>query len=213
MAKRPPSVRTAPTATAIITKEPARTTAAWRSGKIELLVTDCPRQMKEPSEHAKATIAQAACLRGSIITSYAQVEHLLGDIVMRCWSLPEYATLPKSFPYKLKTRIARVRELLRLPGPLSIYSDMFEDIIVELQQYEELRHFMAHGLISVLAQRGGGYRLFYRMHSDTKAGPQEGSLDLDLEELEAYAKMVAQCAQRAVTLFRNVYMAHRLQQP
>ncbi|RYE37346.1 MAG: hypothetical protein EOP21_14220 [Hyphomicrobiales bacterium] len=35
-----------------------------------------------PSEYAKAVILQAALFRGSIITSYAQVEMLLADLVM-----------------------------------------------------------------------------------------------------------------------------------
>jgi hypothetical protein len=45
-------------------------------------------------------MADAAMLRGAIVTSYAQVEHLLADIVLRCQPMAEYSNLPQTFPYK-----------------------------------------------------------------------------------------------------------------
>ena len=45
------------------------------------------------SAYQLSVIEQASFHRGAIITSYAQVEYLLGDIVMRCMVRPEYAFL------------------------------------------------------------------------------------------------------------------------
>jgi hypothetical protein len=167
--------------------------------------------MNDPTSLTTIILA-AATLRGAIITSYAQIEHLLVDIIVRCQPMPEYAQLPQGFPYKLTTRIARVRKLVGMRGPLAKYQSDFENIVGELQQYEQLRHFMAHGLLVVRNSEDGSHSLTYRMYRETK-GPtvEEGTIVSNLEELGNAAKQIALYAKGAVALFRDVYCAHNLE--
>jgi hypothetical protein len=153
----------------------------------------------------------AAAMRGAIITSYAQVEHLLADIVLRCQPMADYSGLPKTLPYKLETRIALVRQIVGMPGPLQKYQAEFEKIIVELLEFEELRHFMAHGLLQVHTDGDGSHTLIYRMHRQAKGSTiEEGTVTTDLPQLEYAAKQIADHALRAVNLFRDVYRDHSL---
>jgi hypothetical protein len=162
----------------------------------------------------KTIIASAATLRGAIITSYAQVENLLADIVLRSRLLPEYNALPKGLPYKLSTRIARVRQLVGMPGPLTKYKDEFTMIADELKRFEEIRHFMAHGLLIVRHRDDGTASLIYRMFRESKAsGVEEGVLETNLDQLQGSAIKIGLYTARAVTLFRDVYRAHDLAPP
>ena len=163
------------------------------------------------AEFHKAILSRAAEHRGRIITSYAQVEHLLADIVVRCRVLPEYAKLPKPFPFRLETRIARVRQMVNMPGPLSAYAAPFEAIITDLARYAELRHFMARGLLIVSTTSSGAHLLEYRMYRVTKDGEQEGFIHTNLDQLWQAAAEIAEYAQRAVHLFHDVYLRHNLE--
>lgn len=158
-----------------------------------------------------AVVADAAMLRGAIVTSYAQVEHLLADIVLRCQPMAEYSNLPQTFPYKLETRIARVRDIVGMAGPLQKYKSAFENVITELLKFEELRHFMAHGLLHIRTGDDGGHILIYRMHRQAKGSTiEEGTMVTNLPQLEDAARQVAHYALQAVSLFRDVYRDHNL---
>jgi len=159
----------------------------------------------------KAVIGNAAALRGAIITSYAQVEYLLADIVLRCQPMAEYSTLPQTFPYKLETRIARVRDIVGMSGPLQKYKDEFEKVITELLKFEELRHFMAHGLLHVRASCVGDHILIYRMHRQTKGSTiEEGTITTNLPQLEDAAQKIAHYSLQTASLFHDVYRDHSL---
>lgn len=153
---------------------------------------------------------EAAMLRGIIITSYAQVEHLLADILVRCQLLTAYATLPASLPYRFETRVARVRKIVAMPGPLARYKDEFEQVITELQRFEEIRHFMAHGLLVVNISKYNCPELKYRMYRERKEGVEEGLMVTNLTQLHNAALEIARHSQRTVTLFHKVYHRHKL---
>ena len=126
--------------------------------------------------------------------------------------MPEYNALPQTLPYRLETRIARVRQLVAMAGPLSKYKVDFEKIASEIRQFEKLRHFMAHGLLHVQTAEDGSHRLTYRMYRAVK-GPsiEEGVMATNLVELEKAAMKIGLYAKRALTLFHDVYKAHNLE--
>jgi hypothetical protein len=125
--------------------------------------------------------------------------------------MAEYNTLPPRLPYTLKSRIARVGQLVGMPGPLAKYKADFERISAELQQFEELRHFMAHGLLTVRTGDDGNHQLIYRMYRETKGHAiEEGRLETNLDQLQSAAEQIGRYSIRAVTLFRDVYSAHNL---
>lgn len=56
----------------------------------------------EPTEQQKALVDEALYLRGRIIASYAQVEFLLADLVVK---------LDLRFPYLIESRIKAVKKI------------------------------------------------------------------------------------------------------
>ena len=166
--------------------------------------------MNAPNEYQLSVISQAAFLRGSIITSYAQVEHLLADIFLRCQPMPDYNSLPAKFPFKLATRIKLVRQMVGMPGPLAIYGERFESVISRLLEFEEIRHFMAHGLLHVKTRKDEWHELVYRMYRQ-KDNIEEGQMVTDLTQLDFAAREVGKYSTQAVSLFRDVYLEHKIE--
>ena len=76
--------------------------------------------MRDVPDRRKQVLDRAAFLRGTIITSYAQVEHLLANLSVRCRNKPEYSLLTRTFPYRLESRLKAVRAAAGT-GPLATY--------------------------------------------------------------------------------------------
>jgi hypothetical protein len=62
---------------------------------------------REPTEQQKALIDEALYLRGRIVASYAQVEFLLADLVVK---------LDLLFPYLIEARIKAVKRIAEREG-------------------------------------------------------------------------------------------------
>jgi hypothetical protein len=73
----------------------------------------------KPSAEVKEAVRDAARIRGEIITSFAQIEFVLADIVVKCASRAEYKNLVARFPYKVESRTGAVKALVKAPGPAS----------------------------------------------------------------------------------------------
>ena len=69
------------------------------------------------SDAEKKLLNKAAELRGSIITSFAQVEFTLADLAVKCKQFSEYNVLVKKFPYKLEQRLKTVHKLIACSRP------------------------------------------------------------------------------------------------
>lgn len=67
----------------------------------------------EPTEQQKMLVDEALYLRGRIIASYAQVEFLLADLVVK---------LDFRFPYLIDARIKGVKQIAERPG-YEVYKD------------------------------------------------------------------------------------------
>src|ERR1700693_775996 len=101
------------------------------------------------SDEVKAIVNHAHYVRGTIISSYAHIEFLLADLSLNAWKMPEYAHLAGPFPYKVDSRIKAVGKLFEADGPLKWYRAGVQPALDELLKLEELRHFVAHGLMIV----------------------------------------------------------------
>ncbi len=167
---------------------------------------------REPSESSKASVAEAVRLRGQIIGSYSQVEHLITDIVLRARVLACYRHLPEGLPYKLATRIQRVQTLFRTPGPLLKYADEAMPLLDGLTAYEAIRVMMAHGLF-ILEARTNPHTFEFRMYRAEKGNViSEGLMETDAQQLRFAAREITDYAQAVVVLFHRIYLAERLQE-
>jgi hypothetical protein len=85
----------------------------------------------------KSLTDEACFLRGQIITGYSMVEYVLADISVR---------LDLKFPYRIKNRIKAVKGIVDRPE-YEAYRNDFHRVCDEFPRYEELRLFMAHGIM------------------------------------------------------------------
>jgi hypothetical protein len=101
------------------------------------------------TDASKAFVNHAVYLRGNIIISYAHIEFLLTDICLKAWQLSEYSQFARAFPYRIESRIRAVRTLFESEGPLKRHHQGIQPALDKLLNFEELRHFVAHGLLIV----------------------------------------------------------------
>ena len=159
---------------------------------------------QDVSDVAKDIVNHAIHLRGMIITSYAHIEFLLADICLKAWQREEYAHLAGPFPYKADTRIKAVSKLLDTDGPLKTYRPGVQPVLDELLSFEELRHFVAHGLL-VVTPDPSGPRMQYRLYRTTKHGTEIGFLETSSSELTDASLKISGLLHQMLTTFRRIY--------
>jgi hypothetical protein len=152
----------------------------------------------------KARVSEAINLRGKIIGAYSHIEFLLADLCIRAWGLPEYSHHAGPFPYKIETRIARFKELFA-HGPLQKFAPEVAALVPALLNYEEQRHFMAHGLMSVqpYSERDWGVEL--RLFRPTKNGADLAVLQWPIEGFRSEGEDIAEYCNRWLQLLFRIH--------
>jgi hypothetical protein len=75
-------------------------------------------------------------LRGWITNAYAQIEFLVGDLILRCRRFSEYEIEIATFTHSATKRASKVRNMARKAGPLS---PLAVDLLSIVDRFEE-RH-------------------------------------------------------------------------
>lgn len=167
--------------------------------------------MPDAAESRKI-VSQVQLLRGAYIGSYAQVEFFLADICVKAWELPAYKDLRAKFPYRAESRVKAAMALFDCAGPLAQYREEVHGVFDELLRFEELRDFLAHGLLRIDTKRSD-FSLHLRMYKPGRDGLKIGTMDVPVVELADAAKQIVTFAHRIVTLFRRVYREQKLELP
>lgn len=152
-------------------------------------------------------IRTAHFLRGAVISSYAEVEFLLTDLNLRCRGVPAYAAIAAGFPYKLESKISRVKELAAAPGLLTPYADELLALVDRISAYETFRHFIAHGGKRVSTRETVLTPIVFRLYQPGKKNaPEEyGENPTDIDQLANVAREIAGYAREMVALFARIY--------
>jgi hypothetical protein len=153
-------------------------------------------------EHATAGSAAfsnarntALRFRGEILDHFGLVEQALSLVLVKAAELPEYAAFRPAFPHSLGLRLERLRKLIEAPGPLAAHRPVLAPLVERLMEYEEVRHFMAHGALEV-ARSETGETLFVFAFVQTKGGkPRDAHLVLDRRRAQAVAARLARDAE------------------
>lgn len=160
--------------------------------------------MKEtsPTDLQKALVDEALFLRGRIIASYSQVEFLLADISVK---------LDLRFPYRVKDRIKAAKRIAEREG-YEKYKAELEAICDQLLGFDDIRHFMAHGFLTLTTDRKGNHQFEFLRYE----GEGEGKFKLlqgttEVPRLRAAADDITKCTERAVELFRTIYREKELE--
>jgi hypothetical protein len=157
---------------------------------------------------SRQIVKQVQLLRGAYIGSYAQVEFLLADICVKAWDLPAYKHQHAKFPYRAESRVKAAIALFDCAGPFAQYRE--EVLFDELLRFEELRDFLAHGLLRIDTKKSD-FSLHLRMYKPERDGLKIGTIDVPVIELADAVKQIVTFAHRFVTLFRRIYLEQKLQ--
>lgn len=79
--------------------------------------------------------------------SYAQVEWYLAKLILEGKEYEQYQQIDLSFSQDAKTRVEKVKAMLKVDGPFSLYGDKLTKAMDGVLAYEELRIYAAHGLL------------------------------------------------------------------
>jgi hypothetical protein len=157
------------------------------------------------SDESKEIVNHAVYLRGNIITSYAHIEFMLADICLKAWQMGQYQHLAGTFPYKTDSRIRTVRTLFEVEGPLKQYREGIQPALDKLLSFEELRHFVAHGLLIVTPMPPDDAMLQYRLYRTTKGGTAIAFFETSASDLGDVALEIGTLLNKMLTTFRRIY--------
>jgi hypothetical protein len=156
----------------------------------------------EPTEPQKSLVDEALYLRGRIVASYAQVEFLLADISVK---------LDLRFPYLIDARIKAVRRIAERDGYQS-YKDELDRVCEDLLRYDEIRHFMTHGFLSLTMDRKGNHQFeFLRYQRDGEGKFTLLSGKTSIERLGQAADDIGEYVSHVIRLFERIYREKELE--
>lgn len=113
-------------------------------------------------DEIKAIINEGTLRRGWISNSYAQVEFMLGDLIMRAREFSQYAVHTETVSHSAKKRVAKVRAMLRIDGPLSLFANEIGNVLDAFDRNHDLRNLLAHGFCEFRYTRNGDSGFYFR---------------------------------------------------
>lgn len=159
------------------------------------------------SDQDEADIRTIHLLRGAVITAYSMVEFLLADLYFRARCLEEYAHLPNKLPYKLETKIKKLKAVANLPGPISEFRQELHVAADGILQFEKIRHFMAHGLMV-----SENNQIIFRGYVEINGQPALEILRGDIQLLEQHLQTIETYSMKFVTLAYQIIERCKLPQ-
>ena len=135
----------------------------------------------------------AKLLRGEVIDLFAQVECAVGAVLAHAATLPEYQAMKPSFPHLLGHKLERLRQLMSKSGPLKSRANGIVPLVDKFSSFDDLRHFMAHGIVEVALKKNGEPIYVFRMLSASD-GLSETALILTRPEAQSRTARLADIA-------------------
>jgi hypothetical protein len=156
-----------------------------------------------PTDFQKALVEEATYLRGKILTGYAQVEFLLADLSVR---------LDLKFPYRVRDRIKAAKRLHER-ARFEKYQDDVSKVCDDLLRYEELRHFMAHGFLSLHTDPLDNHQFEMHLYQrEDKDNFVLATATTTLPQLKSGADDISEYVTRAVGVFQRIYLEQKLEE-
>jgi hypothetical protein len=155
----------------------------------------------EPTDQQKRLVDEALYLRGRIVASYAQVEFLLADLLVK---------LDLRFPYLIDARIKAVK---KIAGPgYEVYKDELDHVCDDLDQFDDLRHFMTHGFLSLTTDTKGNHQFeFLRYIREGEGKFTMMSAKTTIERLRQAAEDIGKYVSLVIRLFERIYREKKLE--
>jgi hypothetical protein len=149
--------------------------------------------MQLPSHKNGYDTAQRAAqmLRGEVIDLFAQVEHSVNAVLVHAAALPEYKSLKPAFPHLLGQKLERLRQLKTEVGPLRSHANGIAHLVDKLAPFEDLRHFMAHGIVEVALKQSGEPIYVFRISGASFDGSTGSTLTLTRPDAQSRTARLA----------------------
>ena len=160
----------------------------------------------QPTAKMIADIEEGQRLRGWIANSFAQIEFMLGDLILRSFQMAEYDGLPRTLPHGAPDRVKRLRRVLGTQGPLDPFAAALEELLDTFETTHEVRNLLAHGFCEYLFTPDGDAALqFQKWHRQPHREDARLIRSFRLQDLEREKQTMTALSTRAVLLFRNLH--------
>ena len=107
----------------------------------------------QPQSDRRTLIASARkdahAFRGAFLDKFARLERSLGPVLVVAASMPEYAGVASKLPHLLGQKTATLRKVAETKGPLKTQAANLVPQLDGLSKFEDMRNFMAHGVLEV----------------------------------------------------------------
>lgn len=120
---------------------------------------------EKPTEEHQNAMHQIQMERGWIVGSYAQVEFMMADTIIRSQKLPEYDHLAKTPVFNVTKRVKRFKELVNSPGPINQDAGPLLKVVERWSASETVRHFLVHGFAIFRWTRSGDMLMTFRLYT------------------------------------------------
>ena len=164
--------------------------------------------MAQPPQFIQDAAHEAQRLRGWVSNAYAQVEYVLGDILMRAKDMPEYEGVVGRLPHGAPKRVKKVKALLEKEGFFTQHSVRLEALVAAFEEYHEIRNLLAHGFCTIYhtpdRDVGFEFRKWHRSEDDEDTEIREMFRIIDLRYHEA---QLTPLAEEATALLREIHVA------
>lgn len=154
----------------------------------------------------KEAIERFQTLRGWIVGSYAQIEFMMADTIVRSQSLADYEHLPKTATFNVTKRAKRFRQLLESEGAIGQDRVALLDVLNRWEASEEIRHFLVHGFAIFRWTRAGDMLMTFRRYMpDLDETDPFREMHFRLDTLQRLRDQLAEEANQAVGLFEGMH--------
>lgn len=107
----------------------------------------------QPQSDRRTLIASARkdahAFRGAFLDKFARLERSVGPVLVLAASMPEYAKVAAKLPHLLGQKTATLRKIAETKGPLKTQAASLVTQLDALSKFEDMRNFMAHGVLEV----------------------------------------------------------------
>lgn len=150
--------------------------------------------------------------RGWIANSFAQIEFLLGDLIVRCRAFPQYDLHTQTVSHSAAKRVTKVRAILAIEGPLSPFAETLEPMLAAFADNQEVRNLLAHGYCELHHTPTGDAGFYFRKFDRAKAdetGNDAAMLEktFRLVDLEYHRVQMIGLSEHAMNLISNLHVA------
>lgn len=150
-------------------------------------------------------IEKSTSHRGWIANSFAQIEFLLGDLIVRCREFPAYEKFTRNVSHSASERVKKLRSMIDCPGPLDLFAPELREILDTFADKQGVRNLLAHGYCEVeFTNVNDVWFVFRKFDRDKAANDALIFQRFTLADLDQHRADLHQLAQKTVTLFDNI---------